>query len=143
MTDVSFHFNVPDRSAYLCRLLRKAVRQGARAVVTGPGPELKALDCMLWSFDPLEFVPHVRPAVGQAIAPRLLETPIWLLEDLGAAGHRDVLVNLGIDAPEGFERFARLIEVVSADADDRVAARARWKHYAAHGHAIETHEAGG
>jgi DNA polymerase-3 subunit chi len=39
--------------------------------------------------------------------------------------------------PEGFERFERLIEVVSLDEADRLRARDRWKHYAARGYAIE------
>ena len=30
MTEVQFHFNVPDRLVYACRLLRKALRSGAR-----------------------------------------------------------------------------------------------------------------
>ena len=34
MTEIEFHFNVHDKLAYTCRLLRKACRTGARAVVT-------------------------------------------------------------------------------------------------------------
>ena len=142
MTEVSFHFNVPDRTAYTCRLLRKAMRQGASVVVTGPTPVLADFDRALWTFDPIEFVPHVMPRAGQPVPERLAATPIWLLGDASDAPHHDVLVNLGRDAPAGFERFARLIEIVTADEDDRVAARQRWKHYAARGYAIEKHEVG-
>jgi hypothetical protein len=35
MTEIAFHFNVPDKLAYSCRLLRKAYLSGARVVVTG------------------------------------------------------------------------------------------------------------
>jgi len=42
--------------------------------------------------------------------------------------------------PEGFERFERLIEVVSQDDGDRQRARARWKHYADRGYAIQRHD---
>ena len=35
MTEVAFHFNAPDPVAYACRLLRKAVSNGARMVVLG------------------------------------------------------------------------------------------------------------
>jgi DNA polymerase III subunit chi len=38
--------------------------------------------------------------------------------------------------PEGFERFERLIEVVTQDDEDRQRARRRWKHYADRGYAI-------
>ena len=38
MTEVAFHFNAPDKLAYVCRLLRKATGSGARVVVTAnPG----------------------------------------------------------------------------------------------------------
>jgi DNA polymerase III subunit chi len=140
MTEVSFHFNVPDRTEYTCRLLRKATRQGAKVVVTGPADVLSGLDRALWSFDPLEFVPHALLRGNQPPAPRLRDTPVWLLEDSAAALHHDVLLNLGQEAPAGFESFARLIEIVSTDDDDRAAARARWKHYAGRGYTIVRHE---
>ena len=140
MTEVSFHFNVPDRTEYACRLLRKATRSGARVVVTGPGQVLTGLDRALWTFDPLEFIPHVMLRANQAASPRLRETPVWLLEDTSAAVHHDVLLNLGQQAPAGFESFARLIEIVSTDDEDRVAARSRWKHYASRGYSIVRHE---
>ena len=44
MTEIAFHFNAPDRLAYTCRLLRKAVSAGARLVVTGPAEALDRLD---------------------------------------------------------------------------------------------------
>jgi DNA polymerase-3 subunit chi len=140
MTEISFHFNVPDRTEYVCRLLRKALRKGAQVVVTGAPPVLSELDRALWSFDPLEFVPHVMPRPGQALAPRLRTTPVWLVADLAQAGHHDVLVNLHDDTPAGFESFARVIEIVTPIEADRAAARQRWKHYATRGYAIEKHE---
>jgi DNA polymerase-3 subunit chi len=115
MTDVSFHFNVADRAQYICRLARKASRQGVSVVLGGPPAALAHFDRALWTFD---------------------ET------DPAQCPYREVLVNLGREPPAGFERYARLLEVVSCDADDRAAARARWKHYAGLGHSIERHEAG-
>jgi DNA polymerase-3 subunit chi len=50
------------------------------------------------------------------------------------------LVNLGEQVPAGFERFERVIEVVSLDEQDRQMARSRWKHYAEHGYAITRHD---
>lgn len=143
MTEIKFHFNVADRTEYACRLLRKASRQGATVVVTGPVPVLASLDRALWTFDALEFLPHLTLRAGQTVPERLRRTKIWLSEDPSASGHHEVLVNLGLDAleaPWGFESFARVIEVVSTDENDRVAARQRWKHYAARGYVIERHE---
>jgi len=60
MTEIAFHFNAPDKLAYACRLLRKAVSSGAQVVVTGEPASLSALDTQLWTFAALEFVPHCR-----------------------------------------------------------------------------------
>jgi DNA polymerase-3 subunit chi len=140
LTRIDFHFNVADRSAYACRLLRKAARTGARVAVTAPAEQLAALDRELWAFEATEFVPHVRLEPGQELPERLRPTPICLLEDATAAPHHEVLLNLGAAAPAGFESYARLIEIVSTDAADRQAGRARWKHYADRGYALEAHE---
>jgi DNA polymerase III subunit chi len=140
MTEVNFHTRVPHLLGYTCRLLRKASRQGARVVVTAPAATLAALDTALWTFDPLEFVPHVLHAPGATIAERLRETPVWLVQHAADASSHDVLVNLGPSAPEGFESFAKVFEIVSSDDDAVAAGRLRWKHYASRGYAIKHHE---
>jgi DNA polymerase-3 subunit chi len=138
MTEVSFHFNAPDKIGYACRLLRKAVGSGAKVVVTG-GPELLGeLDIALWAFSPLEFIAHSRVAPGNE-AP-LARSPVVLAGSPHEAPHQQVLVNLGEGLPEGFERFERLIEVVTGDGNDRQLARQRWKHYADRGYAITRHD---
>jgi DNA polymerase III subunit chi len=140
MTEVSFHFNVPDRLLYACRLLRKATRKGAHVVVTAPAATLALLDRALWTFDPLEFVPHVRVLPGATPAPRLRDTPVWLVEQTADAARHDVLLNLGLEPPGGFESFARVIEIVANDEQERSSGRARWKHYAGRGYEIRRHE---
>jgi len=142
LTEITFHFNVADRMEYACRLLRKANRQGAQVIVTGPAPTLAHLDRVLWTFDPIEFLPHVMLRPGQPVPMRLSATTLWLLEDASEAPCHEVLVNLGQDAaPAGFESFTRVIEIVSSDETERAAARERWKHYAARGYLIEQHQA--
>lgn len=141
MTEVQFHFNVPDRLGYACRLLRKAVRNGARVAVTAPPATLTRLDRTLWTFDAQDFVPHVLLRGAEPVAPRLRETPIWLVERAEMAAQHPVLVHLGEEPAEGFESFARLIEIVSTDAQERESARRRWKHYAGRGYAITKFEA--
>ena len=141
MTEVSFHFNVADRTDYTCRLVRKATRAGASVVMTGPAAVLAHFDRALWTFEDLEFLPHAMPKPGQQVAERLrAATKVWLLQDAGEATQHDVLVNLGVDAPAGFESFAKLVEIVTPDEADRSAARLRWKHYATRGYAIVKHE---
>ena len=143
MTRISFHVNVPDRLGYACRLLRKATRQGARVTATGPAPLLAELDRLLWTFDPIEFVPHLRREADAPVPERLRDTPVCLVPDTALALHHGVLVNLGNELPSGFESFERLIELVSDDAGELAAARQRWKHYSARGYAVEKHEVEG
>ncbi|MCM5680025.1 DNA polymerase III subunit chi [Schlegelella sp. S2-27] len=140
MTEIAFHFNVPDKLSYACRLLRKAYRSEAEVGVVAPVRLLGELDRALWSFEPLEFIPHASARLaGSAISKH---TKVWLAADAADVPHHAVLVNLGEVVPEGFERFDRLIEIVSADPADRQAARQRWKHYGDRGYAIQKHEVG-
>jgi DNA polymerase-3 subunit chi len=140
MTEVAFHFNAPDTWAYACRLLRKATHAGARVVVVAEGEGVSHLDSLLWTFSPLEFIPHccwpASPPEVQASAVVLCHALTRELLDT----HHQVLVNLGGAVPAGFESFERVIEVVSLDEADRQAARARWKHYADRGYSITRHD---
>jgi DNA polymerase-3 subunit chi len=140
MTEVAFHFNAPDKLGYACRLLRKAMGTGARVIVTGDSETLRELDQALWTFSPLEFLPH---CYGEVTPTTLAASPLVLAESVRAAPHRQVLVNLGGPVPDGFERFERLIEVVTAQDGDRLDARSRWKHYADRGYAIQRHDLAG
>lgn len=137
MTEVAFHFNAPDKLAYACRLLRKAVAAGSRVMVTGQPDALRELDVALWTFAPLEFLPH---CYGDVTPVTLAASPVVLADSLHAAPHHQVLLNLGGAVPLGFERFERLIELVSSDEDDRQVGRERWKHYADRGYAITRHD---
>lgn len=137
MTEIAFHFNAPDKVAYACRLLRKAVAAGARVVVMAEAEVLRRLDQALWTFAPLEFVPH---CMATADALTVCASPVLLCERAQDLPHSQVLLNLGGRVPEGFERFERLIEVVSLDQADRQEARGRWKHYADRGYAIVRHD---
>lgn len=137
MTEVAFHFNAPDKLGYACRLLRKAVGTGARVMVTGDSATLCELDQALWTFAPLEFLPH---CYGDVTPTTLAASPLVLAESVRSAPYLEVLVNLGSAVPEGFERFERLIELVTGEESDRVDARSRWKHYADRGYAIKRHD---
>ena len=138
MTEVAFHFNAPDKLVYACRLLRKATGSGAQVVVTGETSFLQELDAALWNLAPHEFLAHGMEGCPDAV---WQQSPVVLASSVQDTPHHNVLVNLGQDVPDGFSRFERLIEVISAeDAADRDAARARWKHYADRGYAITRHD---
>ena len=138
MSEVAFHFNAPDKLAYACRLLRKAVGSGARAVVLADSSDVSKLDSLLWTFSALEFVPHCRV---DAAAELLSHSPVVLSSDLRVdLPHHDVLVHLGQDWPEGFDAFSRVIEVVSLEEQDRLQARQRWKRYTDLGYTLVKHD---
>lgn len=143
MTEVEFHTGIADPVGFVCRLLRKAFRQGARVLVTAPPETLAALDRALWTFDERDFVPHVRlPAATAATAAR---TPIWLASDAadaGASGAPRLVVNVGAEAPADAAALERLIEVVAADAEAVAGGRARWRGYRQAGLAIKHHGGG-
>ena len=140
MTEITFHFNVRDRAAYACRLLRKATRRQARIAVTADTDTLSTLDRQLWEFDPAEFIPHIRVQAGQDVPARMRATPIWLVDAPSGIDGHEILVNLGAGTPLGFESYQKLIEIVSTTEDDRSAARLRWRHYAHRGYPIARHE---
>ena len=140
MTGIDFHFNMPDKVGYACRLLRKAVAgRGVQVVVVGDGDILGAIDVALWRLSPVDFIAHCDVDAEAAV---LARSPVVLSAAGGDAGvpHHQVLLNLGAEVPAGFGRFERLIDIVSDDETDRQAARARWRHYADRGYAITRHD---
>lgn len=130
MVDVAFHTGLDDKLVYACRLLRKAYRQGARVLVRGDAEQLGRLDPLLWTFEPLEFVPHVRLRSGQRPGAELNRTPIWLAEDESAPlADVNVLVNLGPEPIRQPDRFARVIELVGSTDDERRSGHQRWRYH--------------
>jgi DNA polymerase-3 subunit chi len=137
MTVIAFHFNAPDRLAYVCRLLRKAVGSGAKVVVIGMAETLEQLDAVLWTFSPVDFVPHCYlTSDAQLVA----ASPVILAASTDSVPHQEVLLNLGHKVPNGFEKFERVIEIVTLNDEDRQLARSRWKHYADAGYTISRHD---
>lgn len=139
MTGIDFHFNTPDKVLHACRLLRKAVAsRGAQVVVVGDADVLNAIDIALWQLSPADFIAHSRVDAAPGVVAR---SPV-ILAGSGDMQfpHRQVLVNIGSSVPSGFERFERLIDIVSDGEEDRQRARARWRHYADRGYAIVRHD---
>lgn len=134
MTQVDFHSGVGDKVRYACRLLRKAARQGARVQVCGPAEEVNLLDQALWTFEPQEFLPHVRLRTGALPAPALHRTAIWLTEMEQAwpqgLAPASVLVNLGPQVVQAAPHVQRVIELVADDPEEVEAGRQRWRAWA-------------
>lgn len=135
---VAFHFNAPDKLDYACRFIRKALRHDARVTVVAPMAQLRQLSAKLWKYAGHEFLAH---ALQGDDAELLALAPVALVEQAQVSAHREVLLNLGLDMPQGFEAFTKVVEVVSSfDDEDRAQARVRWRAYQGAGHAIERHD---
>jgi DNA polymerase-3 subunit chi len=138
VTEVAFHFGAPSKLDYTCRLLRKAVASGSRVLVIVGPHELPVLDVSLWGVAPTDFVAHCVQGTEGFV---LQNSPVLLASSMAnTLEWKQVLVNLTDVVPEGFDRFERVIEVVSTDSDDRDLARIRWKHYSALGYQIKRHD---
>lgn len=138
MTELAFHFGAPDKLSYACRLVRKAAGSGANVVVMGDDEAIAKLDMDLWNISATDFVPH---CVSTSAASVRRHSSVLLTASMDqASGPFGVLVNLADTVPQGFERFQRLIEVVSTDPADRDLARGRWRHYTELGHTIQRHD---
>jgi DNA polymerase-3 subunit chi len=130
MTRVDVHAGATDKLQFACRLLRKSQVVGARVVVSGDRTVLDRLDVALWTFDALSFLPHARVRAATAALPVSAErAPVWLADEPLRSAHRDVLLNLGPEMVEGWEGFARVIDVVQAGEPDTSLGRRRWKAY--------------
>jgi DNA polymerase III subunit chi len=132
MTRIDFHTNVPDKIAYVCRLVRKArVAQCKLVLLTAPS-ELARLDDALWTFSEQEFLPHV--VAGDALA---ANTPVVLTaSDDVELPHHQILINLTDATPRHFARFERMFEIVASDDAAAAAGRERYRFYKQRGYPL-------
>jgi DNA polymerase-3 subunit chi len=138
MTRIDFHSNVGDSIAYACRLARKAYLSGQPLIVLAEPERLKRFDEQLWTFKPLEFVPHCM--ADSALA---AETPVLLTASLEALTQQhQILLNLGAAVPSQFARFERLLEVVGNEEHELVAGRERYRFYRDRGYVLNNYKQG-
>ncbi|WP_207003188.1 DNA polymerase III subunit chi [Trinickia mobilis] len=137
MTRIDFHTNVGDSLLYACRLARKAYQAGQPLVVLAEPARLRAFDERLWTFSPLDFIPHCMADTALAEG-----TPVVLTSDLEHAPHHQILLNLGATVPAQFARFERLLEVIGNAQDELVAGRERYRFYRDRGYALNNYKQG-
>ena len=95
--------------------------------------QAEALDDLLWSFDPDDYLPHqIAGDDEDELCPILIARP-----DMDVPT-RPLLVNLRDEAPAG--NFDRVLEVVPADPSARGPLRERWKHYQSLGFELNKHD---
>jgi len=139
-TEVAFHFNVADKGQYLCRLLRKVTQARMKALVCVPPDLARELDVLMWTFAQEEFLPHALLADADAVRSR---SPVLIADAPSEWPQAEVLVNGLPDLPAGVDSYRRVIEIVGTDAEDRQAARHRWKVYKERGYTLQQHDVTG
>ena len=139
---IDFHFNVPNRLLYACRVVRKARANNMTvAVWTRDAHRLAYFVRQLWRFEPTCFNLHVSDYFYLAA-----ETPIVYHTDEKLLPARDVLLLLDDEVPDDwkslFSRFGRVIDIVGAAESERQPARERFKIYRSAGLAPVAHDQG-
>ena len=136
MTQVDFYFNAEDKFQVACRLAGKAAQQKKRLLIFAPQDDAAArIDRLLWTWPAIGFVPHC--LAGYPLA---ADTPVLIARDPEDAPPCEILLNLAPDPPPFFERYARLLEIVGRDEEERSAGRVRYRRYREGGHAISDHD---
>ena len=114
MPEIRFYHNAPDRLRVACSVTAKAWGQGRRiSVLATDGAQARHFDQLLWSFQPLAFVPHVG-----AESPLAAETPVVIGTHLDALHHEDVLINLGGNAVKFTEQGEVVVRISGTPAGD-------------------------
>jgi DNA polymerase III subunit chi len=146
MAEVDFHILDEDsdkaRLKAACALIEQAFLDGERVLVwLEDAAALAAFDNLLWTFGDQSFVPHEPLAAD----PRASEAPVQLssASPLPASAFDagfSTLVTLRTTPHIMALKFARVVEVIDADATRRAAGRDRFRFYRENGAAPKHHE---
>lgn len=129
MAEVTFYFNVQHRERALAQLAGKAMAQRLRInVLAADEASALRLDRVLWDTPPTGFLPHCRG--DEEIA---AQTPIVVDYRASQLDARDVLFNFTGTVPASVAAHTRIIEIVSQDDAERLAARELWRAWQASG----------
>jgi DNA polymerase-3 subunit chi len=128
------------RLRFACRLAEKAWQLRHRVRVQLEPGEAGAFDQLLWTFADRSFVPH-RRAGAEDDSPASAPPAVVFADDEAAdPADGDVLNNLAAGSAPEPGRWARIAEVVDADARRRQAGRQRFRAYRESGVEPATHE---
>ena len=119
----------------VCELAKRGYAANLSILVLArDAAQAEAIDDLMWSFDPDEYLPHQIAGMDEGDD----DTPILIATPEMDVPMRPMLVNLRDAAPGG--SFERVLEVVPADPSARAPLRERWKHYQALGFEVNKHD---
>jgi DNA polymerase-3 subunit chi len=108
-----------------CRLAEKAWSQQQKVLLLAAGAdEARTLDELLWTFRDRSFLPHEIYSPTQAA-----RSSVLISDGATLPADADVVINLRDGVPEGFERFARIVEPIDGNPSRRQAGRERYRFY--------------
>ena len=133
MTQVFFYHDASDNLTAACALIKGVWKKRNPLLIYAPDPQLAdTVDRALWASEAGSFIPHCR-----ADSPLAAETPILIAARLEQVAQTERLMNLSRELPPAYQRFTTLVEVVSRDEQDRLAARERVHQYRADGCTVQ------
>ena len=122
MTNVQFIFNVEDKSILLQKLILQNLKKKKTSLVfCEDQSELRALSENLWVNSGVNFFPHM--------ADEPYENEMIILSDDRIDWMDDTLINFSDSMINGFNRYLKLIELVTDDDETKEKARDRFKFY--------------
>ena len=138
MTRVDFYIlsdsQPPDRFA--CQLAGKVRRQNLQIYIhTDSRETANKLDELLWTHKDISFLPH-----SLADTACCDDSPITIGWQGSDPGRQDVLINLSTNVPDFANKFARIIEIVTAQEPLRSQARKRYQQYRDNGFDLHSHK---
>jgi len=123
-----------DRGRFLCRLLEKVCAMGHQAYIqTEDARAAQQLDQLLWEFKPEAFIPHGLQGEDHQSAVEIG----WGNQ---RPQHRDLFINLALDAPEDITQFDRILEIVVQSPPVLEATRQNFRRYKELGIPAEMHD---
>jgi DNA polymerase-3 subunit chi len=130
------------RELFACRLVEKAFRLKHRIYLhAASAQEAQRVDRLLWTFSDGSFVPHAMDS-GELEDDLAAATPVRIGAGSEPRFEAELLVNLDREVPLFFSRFDRVAEIVGGGAEEKAAARERFRFYRDRGYALETHAIG-
>ena len=142
MTRVDFYVlatsSPHERRVLACKLTEKAWRQGMKIYLhTGSETETGILDNLLWTFRQGSFIPHQKTT---APAAEREDIDVLIGSDEAPTGFNDLVINLSLDKPPGYERYRRVAELVDEEETVRAEGRKRYAAYKQQGCEMEIHK---
>ncbi len=133
MTRIVFYSNLADKQITLANLVQQALEKRNQVTIFASSEQdASQVNSALWQAGASSFLPNLLVTHAHATV-----TPVVVAWQEKPLFQDDILINLTQQQLTIFSRFRQLIELVSNDEADKVAARQRYKFYRDRGYEIK------